>query len=121
MGATEAVIDVLRTDRNHEVREAAGYCLYKLGDPRGIEPLRQAIEGVPDGVIRAKMIGYLANLEGLAAAERLWKWSESKEPWRAIGAAAGLLEIGDPRGGELLLRFAAEGPSDRGCGGSPGQ
>jgi len=109
--AVDAVIHVLGHDPDPDVREAAGYCLYKLGDARGIEPLRQAVEQVPDGPIRAKMITYWAKLQGPAATKTLAEWCRSGQPWRAIGAAMGLLELGEPAAAETLFRFAAQGPA----------
>lgn len=105
--AFEAVLDAFRRETNRTLLEKAGYALMRMGDRRGIEPLRRRADEGPDDWIRAKLIIYTARLADRDF--RLIPWLKegvrSPEPWRRVGSAIGLLELGRAEVGRTLAEW----------------
>jgi len=102
----DIVYEVLKQEQDRQVVEKAGYAAMRFENADGIELLRQRINDGPDDEVRAKLIYYAARLSR-PIDMRLLDWMEegtkSLEPWRRAGSIVGLLELGEPRGGSLLV------------------
>jgi hypothetical protein len=104
---------LLLEDSDREMVEAAGLGLSKTKDRGSLPVLRKAVERGPDDVFLAKLFQYLARLGGDGEAAFLRTHAGSPEPWRAIGAASGLLEANDVSGGNVLLHYMESGTPDQ--------
>jgi len=108
--AADAVFAVLETEQDRAVLEAAGYAAMRIGDPRGVPLLQRRAEESPDDYVRAQLTVYACRLSGRDV--RLIDWLtpglDSPEPWRRVGSAVGLLELGRLRGGCRLIDMTPE-------------
>jgi hypothetical protein len=114
--AGEAVLAVLAEAEDRGVVDAARAAALRTGDWRGVAVLRRRADDGPDDSVRAKLIATAARLSNRDV--RLSEWLDagaaSTEPWRRVGSAWGLLEIGRPRGGALLIDMMPELPAEAG-------
>lgn len=112
--AADAVLDILAEAKDRNVVEAARCAALRTGDPGGVAVLQRRGEEGPDDIVRAKLIATAARLSNRDV--RLLEWLEtgaaSTEPWRRVGSAWGLLELGRPRGGRLLIDMMPELPTE---------
>lgn len=106
----DAIIEALRTDEDREVLRMAGYAAMYLRDPRGLELMLKHVESGPDDLARADFLAYIARYPGAGDSCRAVfdNALASTEPWRRVGAAAGLLELGDVRGGPVLIEIGRQ-------------
>jgi hypothetical protein len=107
--AVDDVLSVLAEEQDREVLEHAGYAAMRLGDERGIGLLqRRSDQGSDDGV-RGRLMFYAARLSrpfDLRLADWMSAGINSTEPWRRAGSVLGMLELGDPEGGRLMIEYA---------------
>ncbi len=96
---------VIEQDGDPSVVEAAAYAAAKIGDPEAVEPILARAEQTPDGPGLAKLIAYAARASqrDLALRDRLISGLTPREPWRMVGSAMGLLELGRPEGVSLFV------------------
>jgi len=111
--ASDTVAEILQQEQDRGVLEWAGYAAMRLRDPRNLPCLRRRADEEPDDATRAKLILFTAQLAVRDAQQIDWlDWLEaganSSEPWRQVGSAAGLLALGQPAGGRLLIGLASE-------------
>ena len=112
--ATEVVRRILGREPDREILEAAGYAAFRVLDLEALSLLRQRADSGPDDYARAKLIIYTCRLS--RRDWRLLDWllagAHSAEPWRHAGGCIGLLELGRPEGGVLLLQDVKTLPAD---------
>jgi hypothetical protein len=103
--AVPAIRKSLDGEEDRELLEAAGYAALRVGDLDSVATLRKRSQTGPDDYTRAKLIVYACRLSGRDW--RLLDWvlagAHSEQPWQRVGCCVGLLELGRPEGGELLL------------------
>lgn len=108
--ASDVVAEVLEHEQNREVLEWAGYAAVRIRDTDNLELLQRRANEEPDDAVRAKLIIFTAQLSSRDV--RLKDWLEagvnSPEPWRQMGSAAGLLALGQPTGGRILIDLASQ-------------
>ena len=107
----QAVAEALDRETDRAVVEAAGSTAMRIGDTTLLDALQRRASQGPDDLVRAKLILYAARLSRRDA--RLVPWLEAGahaagEPWRQVGSAAGLLHVGEPRGGPALMAIARQ-------------
>ncbi len=106
----DAVLAALETEQDRAVLGAAGYAAVRIGEALGVGVLQRRADEGPDDAVHAKLILYAARLSQGDA--RLIDWLAagvaSGEPWRRAASAVGLLETGQTRGGEILIKMAPE-------------
>jgi hypothetical protein len=100
---------LLEQETDPGVLEMAGYTAMRIGDTALLDSLQRQASQAPDDAARAKLIIYTARLSRRDV--RLIPWLEAglaanQEPWRQVASAAGLLFIGEPRGGAALIELA---------------
>ncbi|UCD27503.1 MAG: HEAT repeat domain-containing protein [Planctomycetota bacterium] len=113
--AVDVVLAALQDEQDRDVLDQAGYAAMRLRDQRGIELLVQRAGDRPDDIVRASLIYYAARLSrpfDLGLLEWLKARVESAESWQRAGSIVGLLELGQPRGGELLIQYAGEAEAE---------
>jgi len=108
--AMPALLEVLETEQDRRLLEMAGHATMRTYDPSGVALLQRRADEGPDDVTRAKLICDAARLSDrdLRLVDWLMTGTESTELWRRAGSAAGMLELGQPVGGLLLIELAGE-------------
>jgi HEAT repeat protein len=100
-----AVMHALSNEQNREVLERAGYAAARLEAAETVPLLQQRVASGPDDSVRAALITCVARASGRD--EALADWFRDgmmlDEPWRRVGSAAALLELGEAAGGEALI------------------
>jgi len=108
--AMPELLSVLATEQDRGLLELAGRATMRTGDPSGVATLRRRADEGPDDAVHANLIYCAARLSDRDL--RLLDWlaagAQSAEPWRRAGSAAGLLELGQPVGGLLLIECAGD-------------
>jgi len=108
--AAAEVFAVLAREQDRAALEVAGYAVMRMRDLQGVARLRERAETGPDDAVSARLMIYAARLSRRDC--RLTDWlsntAASAGPWRRVGAALGLLELGQPRGGEMLIELARQ-------------
>jgi hypothetical protein len=110
----DAVCELLRTEQDPDVCEAACYALQKMEatDRQGL--IRETIARLPDCPPLSKIIGYYVFLGGQQVLDDVHAFASSGRTFTELGAGLGLLELDDVSGAEILLRYAAaQDPSVR--------
>lgn len=107
--AGQAIAEALDRETDRAVLEMAGYAAMRIGDTALLGALQRVASQEPDDPVRAKLILYTTRLSRRDA--RLIPWLEAglnaaQEPWQQVGSAAGLLQVGEPRGGPALMAVA---------------
>ena len=108
----DAVVRAALADRNADTRNDATYAIGTSHRTDLAGDLRAAWQREPDRPIRGGMIYYWAQLAGPAAEPALRPMLASEDPWTALGAAKGLLRLGDLEAGEQVLSLAAGPDAD---------
>lgn len=112
--ALASLIAMFEREQDAELIQKAGKAILRLNDPAGIAALQRKADACPDGITRAWLIVYAAELA--ACDVRLIEWLErgaaSPEPWQAIGSAVGLVELARPEGGPLTIELLHRMPPD---------
>ncbi|MBI4580773.1 MAG: HEAT repeat domain-containing protein [Planctomycetes bacterium] len=110
--ALPPLIAMLEKEQDRRLVEDAGLALLRTRDPAGVAVLRRRADEPPDDYVRGELILWAARLSGRDA--RLLDWLNegvrSPEPWRAMGSALGLIELGRPEGGPLVIEMARQTP-----------
>jgi hypothetical protein len=110
----DAVCELLRTEQDPDVCEAACYALQKMEARDRLGLIRKTIARLPDRPPLSKIIGYYVLLGGNPVLDDVREFANSGRTYRELGAGLGLLEIDDVSGAEILLRYAAaQDPSVR--------
>ncbi len=107
VGATEAVIEALRSDPSDEVRIRAARALGRIGMPTAVEPLLTVVQAGELPALRAVAAGALGDLGAAEAAPGLAARLNDPAYHVAHNAARSLLRLG--RDGEAALAEAAVG------------
>ncbi len=107
--ARRVLAEFLEREADRPVLERAGYAAMRIGDTGLLDPLQRRAAAGPDDAVRAKLVLYTARLSKRDA--RLVPWlaegiKAEQEPWRQVASAAGLLYLGEPRGGPALIALA---------------
>lgn len=108
-----SVLRALSQEDNREVLERAGYAAARIEASDAVPLLQQRVESGPDDTVRAALATYVARASGCDKALADWFRAgvDSDEPWRRVGSAAGLLELGLAEGGERLMAIMQEDDS----------
>jgi len=108
--AMPELLNVLATEQDRGLLELAGRATMRTRDPSGVAPLQRRADEEPDDAVRANLIYYAARLSDrdLRLLDWLTAGARSAEPWRRAGSAAGLLDLGQPDGGLLLIERAGD-------------
>ena len=107
--ASRVLPEILEKETDPAVLEIAGYTAMRIKDTNLLDVLQRRASQGPDDSVRAKLILYAARLSNRDV--RLIPWLEAGvqadgEPWRQAASAAGLLQVGEPRGGLALIALA---------------
>lgn len=106
----DEVLALLETTMDRDLLDRAGLAVARIGERRGLDLLRKRADEPPDDPVRARLIGYAARMSERDV--RLLEWltagARSDEPWRQVGSAAGLLQIGEPEGGRMLIELSRD-------------
>ncbi len=106
--AAEVIHRVLAEAQDRRVLEAAGYAAMRIRDRRGLAILQARAQEGPDDAVRGRLYHHAARLAD--GDLRLVAWlraaAGSDEPWRRVGGAAGLLELGRTEAVGLLTELA---------------
>lgn len=104
----DAVLAQLGREENRSALENGAYAAMRLRDMRAMDLLRHRIDNGPDDATRTRLLIFTARLSRRDArlADWLWEGVASGEPWRQVGSAAGLLELGMPAGGPALIELS---------------
>jgi len=109
--ATDVVAKALQNEKDRSVLEWAGYAAMRIRNAHNLELLQRRANEGPDDAVRVKLIIFTAQLSERDI--RLKDWLEtgaySAKPWQQVGSAAGLLALGQPEGGRLLIDLASQG------------
>lgn len=104
---------VIQSSNDRALLEAAGILAVRVGATDLIPMIQKRVDEGPDDVQRAQLIISAARLSNRDT--RLYDWLmqgvQGDEPWRRAGSAVGLLHIGRPESGPLLVRIVREGPA----------
>jgi hypothetical protein len=112
--AVDAVCELLRTEQDPDVCEAACYALRKMEASNKLGLIRETIARLPDCPPLSKIIGYYVFLGGQQVLDDVSEFANSSRTYMELGAGLGLLELDDVSGAEILLRYAAaQDPSVR--------
>ena len=97
-----AVLHALSEEQDRDVLERAGYAAARIEAAQAVPLLQQRVESGPDDTVRAGLATYVARASGRDGSLADWFRTgiESGEPWRRVGAAAGLQELGFAEGGD---------------------
>jgi len=103
--ALDAVMAVLAGETDRALLEKAGYAAMRIADRRALPVLLRRAEEPPDDETRARLILYAARLSQRdpRLLDRLTRGAAGGEPWRRAGAMLGLIELGQPAGGRMLI------------------
>jgi HEAT repeat protein len=109
--AVQRLLDAFDHEDDPVVLSKAAYAIMCTRDPRGLPLLVRRAEAGPDREVRAEFMVYIARHEAGADSRVAWMRAGlgSDEPWRRLGAAAGLLYLGRPEGGATLIDLARHG------------
>lgn len=109
--ASHIVAEALQNEQDRDVLGWAGYAAARIRDTSNLDLLQRRASEEPDDVVRTQLILYTAQLAGRDAQLKDWLESgaQSTEIWRQVGSAAGLLALGQPEGGRLLIDLASRG------------
>ncbi|UCG33696.1 MAG: HEAT repeat domain-containing protein [Phycisphaerales bacterium] len=110
----DAVCELLRSEQDPDVCEAACYALQKMEATDRLGLIGETIARLPDCPPLSKIIGYYVFLGGQQVLDDLREFANSGRTFTELGAGLGLLELDDVSGAEILLRYAAaQDPSVR--------
>lgn len=106
---SSVLAEVLVEESDPAALDMAGCTAMRIEDTALLDTLKRRASEAPDNGTRAKLIMYTARLSRRDV--RLIPWLEAgvgadQEPWRQFGSAAGLLYVGEPRGGADLIALA---------------
>lgn len=109
--AAKAVGELLADEKSRPVLERAGYTAMRIRERSNLPLLQRCAEQGPDDSTRARLLLYAGRLADRDV--RLLDWfrdglDASAKPWRRTGSAIGLLEIGQPEGGPVLMEIASQ-------------
>lgn len=112
--AVQRLLDAFQRESDVTVLSKGAYAIMCTQDPRGLPLLIRRAEEGPDREVRAEFIVYIARHEAGDESRMDWMRSvmNSREPWLRIGAAAGLLYLGQPDGGTELIALARQGNTE---------
>lgn len=101
----EQVFEVVRSESDPELLSSAGLAAVRIQDPSGARVLQERADSLPDSPLRCRLIIYAAKLSGRDLRLRDWLGGHAGggSGWTRVGAALGLLELGSPEGGKVLL------------------
>ncbi len=112
--AADELREILAGEQDRQLVGWAGYAVLRSQKPEGIKLLRQRADETIDDAVQAKLIIHAARLARFGEKQSLLSWLEqgvqSDQPWRRVGSAVGLLMVGEPRGGKLLIEIGRDGP-----------
>jgi hypothetical protein len=108
--ALDMVLHALSAEEDREVLERAGYAAARMEARDAVPLLQRRVVSTPDDTVRAALATYVARASGRDTSLADWFRAgvESSAPWRRVGSAAGLLELGLAEGGERLMAIMQE-------------
>ncbi len=108
--AVTRMLDGFTREEDPYVLSKAGYALMITSDPRGLPLLIERADEGPDRELRAQLSVYIARHKAGDDTRLQWfrEGLHSEEPWRKLGAAAGLLYMGQGDGGARLIELGRE-------------
>lgn len=107
----QVLADLLANEKDGDVLEMAGYATMRIEAVDLLDTLKRRTGDGQDDARRARLIVYAARMSRRDV--RLIPWLEvgakaDREPWRQVASAAGLLYVGEPRGGPALIALARQ-------------
>ncbi len=109
--ARPVLADLLANEKDRDVLDMAGYAAMRVEVVGLVDTIKRRATEESDDAVRAKLIAYTARMSRRDV--RLIPWLEAglraeNEPWRQVASAAGLLYVGEPRGGPALIALARQ-------------
>jgi hypothetical protein len=103
----------LETTSDRVLLEAAGFAAMRMETVDTLPLLQKRADEGPDDPQRAQLVIYAARLSDrdLRLIEWLRQGTQSNEPWRRVGAAVGLLNVGQTEAGPLLIQMVRTSPA----------
>ncbi len=102
--AVEFASRALRTTRDRDIREAAGFALQKMQAREHYELVRSSAMAEPPSAVQTKLVVYAARLGGEGAMPWLREIGNGPPSWLALGAGLGRLELGDLEADPIVFR-----------------
>jgi HEAT repeat protein len=104
-GDVEYLVQAVRSSGDLYARRSAARALGRLGDERAVKPLLRTL-GASDVVLKNLAINALVRLGDPASLPALYDLAvEDRSPGVRVTAIAALADLGDRRGGDLLVQL----------------